>query len=198
MAEIDRAIRAEAAKRLANIPTIDSTLTWMEQGVNEFGFAQRISTLNQVLIDMTRSKFDPNNFRHLAQYRRLTRNDYPPTIQELYNRIKTADRSALRLMAQTFSRVRQEIVSGNWPFVLTLADEPNKLSSGILIEGIGVLTAEYFRKPELARESVLAIEEVLIEKYPRSALLHDVIGWMESESFKFSPYIQGKIADDPL
>lgn len=196
MAEIDRAIRIETAKRLGDIPPIGSLLNWMEQDMNEFGFAERVSTLNQVLVDMTKpDEFDPINFRHLAEYRRLTKNDYPPTLQELYDQIKASDRGALGLMIRTFSRVKQEITSRNWPFVFTLVNEPNKLASGIAVEGVGILTAEYFKKPELAREFVLAFEEVLIERHPKSALLFNAIGWMEQEHSEFSLYIQEKIAN---
>jgi len=84
----------------------------------------------------------------------------------------------------TFEAIAEYANTGEWQFVTKTTDS-GKLASGLLIEGYGEFLAQIHGKEGLARDFVLAFEEVLAADFPDSEMFKDIRPWMLAERNRF-------------
>ena len=84
----------------------------------------------------------------------------------------------------TFEAIAGYADKKEWQFVTETTDS-GRLASGLLIEGYGELLEQIHEKQGLARDFVLAFEEVLASDLPDSEMFKDIKPWMVAERNKF-------------
>lgn len=112
------------------------------------------------------------------------------TISEEMERDTTKHPPGIYAIRHTISTVHGYVRSGEWSFPTTITNNPKQVFSGMVIEGYAELMAQFFNDRRLARTTVLALEEVLLDTYRGSDLLADVLPWMQEEASDFSPGIE--------
>ena len=201
---IARRLRYEATIHLRKEPNIGEALRFFS--LNEAGFAQRVGefedvcgVLNSLLLE--EEDIDPSLYKNVAELKgMLGSSGAPRTLSEsIYiceELRKEGEYVETSNTANAFDAMKEKIASGEWGFVRETSDDRTKLASALLIEGYGVYTEKVMDFPEesgLARKLVLAFEEILIEDYPNSALLKDVVGWMKEEKADFGEGTQSRL-----
>ncbi|MEK7106377.1 MAG: hypothetical protein AAB895_03390 [Patescibacteria group bacterium] len=187
--EIDRRLRFEAIKSLRQTQNVRDALKWISH--NPEGFATRVSefedTIRAMNTVMLSDSIDIERYGNVAALRDLLVEFEPlKTPSDLAS--SDDDHSEDKQSMQSFfPKLNELIITRQWEFPTALTDNPNKLASGLLIEGYGQLVEDLYNKPGLARKFVLGFEEVLISQNPDSVILSDVIEWMAEEKKDFSP-----------
>lgn len=196
----DLVLRSEARQRFYDIENIQRTLQEIRRHPAEFRTrVAELETAVSVINSLLRSThLDPNTYQHVIELRQLLGKD-----ESIHNMVELVGmyREGLVqtdfsqtpvLLDRAFDEVHSRVVGGKWPFA-TETGNPFKLAAGLLIEGYGLFSEIFRGKPDMARTTVLAIEEVLIANMPQSQLLKDVLGWIKEERDDFPPVIRTRI-----
>lgn len=206
--EIDRRLRLEATKNLRQIDNVRAGLQWIKH--NPKGFRIRANEFEETLKEMNQEVFGPRYsaldtdwYGHVAEVKNLFQDadSELPSIahfMDLYDDSKVEQTESGEFLTDYFLTYRRLIESGEWGFATSIIDDPNRLASGLLIEGYGRLIEDYYQIPGLAREFVLGFEEILYEHHTNSALLRDVLPWMVEEKGSFSPLVERGLKDEAL
>lgn len=192
------AVRFEAASHLRETDNIRSAL--LEIKKDPEGFNERVAEFDKVtnsLNDLFRVKEIDKGFHgNVEDLKQLVSEDENiqniPTVSQL-TRIQDG-RIPYQTIEVTFEEIDGMIKSGEWEFPNQITD-PGQLTSGLLIEGYGLLLEKHYGKKGLARKFVLAFEEVLFTNFKDSKILSDILPWMEEEKADFSPEIRKKLEE---
>lgn len=197
---LSRSLRFEAASRLRTLENrnarknIRECALWVKQNPEELNarveeFEKTIHAMNSLWLQ---KDLDPNLFGNFIEFKTTVGGESPPDLKEIVDRYHARETGdpIIDFVPNTFARIRGKIDSGEWKFPVNLSGNPQKLTSALLIEGLGLLVEEFYGQEEIARSFVLAFEETLIMFLPDSKLLADVIDWMREESADFSPGIR--------
>lgn len=186
-------LRYEAKTKLGNTENVDNALRWIKN--NPEGFAKRIDEFDDVLDGFNDIiKSDSIDINFFGGARRLKENfqiDGLPNIKELIGTESTGSPIPYSEIESTYKNIDTLIKEKKWEFPTSITNNPNRLTSGLLIEGYGLLIENHYDKKGLARDFVLSFEEVMLINQGESAILNDVIEWMKEEVEDFSPGIQG-------
>lgn len=205
--EIDRRLRIEASRNFRQPENLRNALLWI--GHNPEGFATRVIEFEDTIsVINTRTFFEggerPKRKNLVALKGSMAQNHQPlKHLSELIticDHLETSDYygDIGKKIESLFPRLNDGILSRKWEFPHTIIDNPNKLASGLLIEGYGQLLEDMYDMPGLARQFVLAFEETLMLQDSESQLLQDVVGWMAEEKNEFSPVVRVRIEEELL
>lgn len=192
--ELDRLVRLEARRHLAETPTIRDALGFFRN--NPEDFAVRVSefqrTCDHLNCLLFRDQVDESLYGNVRKLKeKLSEPQTIPT-PALYAAMVQATlasgdhQETYTAVYKSFKDIRARIDSWEWQFPHEVTD-PHQLASALLIEGYGVFLERLLENPAISRDFVLAFEEVLFTNSPDSSLLHDVVGWMKEEKEDFSP-----------
>lgn len=175
---------------LGEFPNVANALLEIKTDPTEFRsrffeFEYALGLVNSSIRNGVRRDLYPN----LAKTRRIMRNYRIPTPDLA---VRRGDRLLFRASNEAFKRINTAIREGEWQFPHTVQD-PNVLTSALLIEGYGQFLEDFYRKPGLARSFVLGFEEVLWDQMRDSKILADVLPWMKEEAADFSPKMQSEL-----
>ncbi|MBI2430713.1 MAG: hypothetical protein HYV39_01715 [Candidatus Levybacteria bacterium] len=201
---VARKLRYEATMHLRGNENIRRALRFFS--VREEGFAMRVGEFENVcqrlgsLIE-GEDIIDPMIYKNVSKLKSMVGSrEAPKTLIESIEKCEglreAGEYGETDRIANALSLTNQKISSGEWPFVQQITDDPNKLASAVLIEGFGIYTEKLMNEPEqsgMERTVVLALEEVLLENYPNSALLQDVVGFMKEEKADFGEGTQARL-----
>lgn len=201
--ELDRRLRFEATRGLRQTNNVRDALQWISR--NPEGFATRVSefedTIGAMNDLMLGDAIDARRYGSVAALRGFFVEgepiSTPSDLVTLYDdwREYGEYEETGRVMQSFFPKIHNIIATHQWEFPTQITDNPNKLASGLLIEGYGQLMEDLYEKPGLARKFVLGFEEVLISQRPDAAILSDVIDWMAEEKDDFSPAVKADIEE---
>lgn len=182
---LDVCLIDKALTSFGHIENIGQTLVQLRKGRNRRLWAYRVEEFHEAAIDLnwlvdSRYYLSEYLYRDVLTLRENL-NQPPPLITQF----KDQDPAHLReYLYGTFADIQGFIDSGQWQFPGQV-NNPLQLASGLLIEGYGHLVGKFYDRPDLARTTVLAVEEILFNRYPSAYLLEDVLEWMVEERADF-------------
>lgn len=167
----------------------------IERGINEIKkdpkeYKARIREFHEacgVFNSLITSQDFPTDGYYRATWFRNTVDEKPfPSPVDILAR---KDPSALLLAEDAYFEVASKIQTKEWEFPSKI-ENPDQLTTGLLIEGYGLFLEKLYGEPGLARNFVLGFEEVLWNEFPGSRLLKDALPWMIEDKKEFSWKVQ--------
>lgn len=190
--EIDRRPRLEAVKNLRQTENIRNALQWIRQ--NPEGFATRVREFENIIDTMNnlilKDAIDDKRYSNITAMKGFFIEEdsiiTPSELVGLYDDWKEYGEyeEAGKFIVSFSPKLHNTIAAYEWEFPTKITDNPNKVASGLLIEGYGKLIEDFYEKKGLARKFVLGFEEILISQNPDSELLSDAIDWMAEKEEK--------------
>lgn len=196
-AEAGRILRVETAHYLGRHENLEHALRWARNGTV---LQDRIVELDEIvgLFSSRSNDFPQETHKNALNLKSEIGCDGLTLLSSV---TRTADRQgAIPLEAllcdETFRDVDDKISFGEMRFPLTEQD-PQRIASGLLIEGYGLYIARLKQQPGLARKVVLAIEELMWNNRAEKDydLLKDVLPWMVEERDGFGTKMRQELEE---
>ena len=130
-----------------------------------------------------RKYLDPDLFKNLLAFK-TTHHDLQLGSIAVASHMSVDGGRVNDVVNNTFEAIAGYADKKEWQFVTETTDS-GRLASGLLIEGYGELLEQIHEKQGLARDFVLAFEEVLASDLPDSEMFRDIKPWMIAERNKF-------------
>ncbi|MDP3988434.1 MAG: hypothetical protein Q8P80_04815 [Candidatus Levybacteria bacterium] len=203
--ELEKGLWYEGAKHFGDIKNIRSVLLHARHNLKEHknfnpDYIQRIQEFKET-IDILNNFFsqesiDNSKYKNLADlkdtFKPIGNHNgsivplkliTPEEVQDIYT--DPYKRRVYSVITEAvdpfFAKLHEIVVKKEWEFPTEITDNPNKVISGMLIEGYGLFLEDFYKKEGLQRKFVLAFEEVLVLHKPESKILSDVSDWMKEE-----------------
>lgn len=189
MEKLDKSVRLAAAS-LREVGNIRQSLIWVSKYPK--GFRERVDTFNSATSNISNfvisGGFKAKEMPNVSKIRRVYRKDYKEiiTLSDLFTsyddfiKEDPAD-SYIAESKASLADIKHQLVSGEWKFHPDVFSSPNTLLARILVEGYALDLEKYYQQRGLADTVKKALTEVLIKKYPHSALTEDVSWWSRLE-----------------
>lgn len=198
MAIVEQILWHEANRYLGQEPNIRQALDALKDSSD---FRWRVASFDMNLQTMNgmveRGLADPDLYSNLNQYMAMTERAEILSLEDLIHMYRTDPDIPNPIRGEinrTWQMIRNYIAQGASGFAFARTTRnPLRLSSGLLIEGTGLLMENLLHTPSLRQIFVLAFEEVLINQDPASPLLQDVLDWMRQDKPYFPPGAREKI-----
>lgn len=183
-------IRGAKQTLTAVSPNIEAALVGIK--ANPEGLKIRMTELEEAIQALSDEVFSPDlsdpryheryfNVAKLRSEREIIGKHGIPTFTSI---VQEGDEDTFNVARETFGNIARFTHTGEWEFTTQVTDE-NRLISGLLIEGYGLFMEKLCKDPTPnglpARTFVLALEEILWNKFQGSHLLKDVLPWMIEE-----------------
>lgn len=188
---VDRSILVGAKRYLkAPIDNLQHALVFAD--LNPESFHTRIDEFDQTCEALAETVSNPrmsrsDYFNVLKLKTELGKGAIVPTLSQIIN---SKNKFPLQTAIKTLRETNGFISSGKWTFPKE-TDNPNGLISRLLIETYALFLKRLYEIPRFSSQTfTLAFREVLWNKFQRSALLNDVLPWMQEEKNLFAYQVQ--------
>lgn len=183
----------EASEHFGEVPNVVKAVDFFRQQ-NPKLLRRQVKEFDAIIKSLNKERLEgpyPDSYRNVILLNQMIGAMPLPTLTEL---VLEHPQENVKPAHFTIEEIQQKINTHEWEFPHTV-DNPEQLAAGLLIEGYGLDMVRRYKRPEVARQFVLAFEEILYDhfKLKRSSLKSAVLPWMVEERGDFSPNIQKEL-----